>query len=199
MFGVVNPTLDAMRVRASYVHDVDAAAILCPIVEPSKEEPFRSLIIKWLKLDNPFESTNLIKTRDLVYIEPTGILHFANGDRVGYHLKHSIEFPQTKPQLIVIRAKLSYCGFYRQIHANFIDVFGTSTMVPGGNVRRFISVRAATETLLSTSNLVFCAQMKKMSWILQQQRSVGFQRERKKLRDVQQDYYVRIHGNIREK
>ncbi|EGZ14404.1 hypothetical protein PHYSODRAFT_378582, partial [Phytophthora sojae] len=107
MFGVVNPTLDAMRVRASYVHDVDAAAILCPIVEPSKEEPFRSLIVKWLAIDNPFESTNLMKTRDLVYVEATGILHLSNGDRVGYHLKHSIEFPQTKPQPNVIRAKLS--------------------------------------------------------------------------------------------
>ncbi|KAG6616772.1 uncharacterized protein IUM83_17953 [Phytophthora cinnamomi] len=126
MFGVVNPTLDAMRVRASYVHDIDAAAILSPIVEPSKEEPFCSLIVKWLTIDNPFESTNLIKTRDLVYIEATGILHFANGDRVGYHLKHSIEFPQTKPQPNFIRAKLSYCSFYRQIHANVIDVFGTN-------------------------------------------------------------------------
>ncbi|GMF48712.1 unnamed protein product [Phytophthora fragariaefolia] len=61
MYGVVNPTLDVMRIRASYVHDVHTAAILRPIVEPSKEEPFRSLIIKWLTLDNPFESTNLIR------------------------------------------------------------------------------------------------------------------------------------------
>ncbi|KAE8987890.1 hypothetical protein PF005_g20692 [Phytophthora fragariae] len=162
MFGCVNPTLDVMRIRAS------------------KEEPFRSLIVKWLTLDNPFESTNLIKTRDFVYIEATGILHFANGDRVGYHLKHSIEFPQTKPQPNVIRAKMSYCSFFRQIHTNVIDMFGTSTMVPGGDIRRFISIRVATDALLSTANLVFCGQMKKLSWMLQQQRSVGLQRERNK-------------------
>ncbi|KAG6616804.1 uncharacterized protein IUM83_17950 [Phytophthora cinnamomi] len=180
MFGCVNPTLDVMRIRASYVHDVHTAAILCPVIEPSKEEPFRSLIVKWLTLDNPFESTNLIKTRDFVYIEATGILHFANGDRVGYHLKHSIEFPQTKPRPNVIRAKMSYCSFFRQIHTNVIDVFGTSTMVPGGDIRRFISIRVATDALLSTANLVFCGQMKKLSWMLQQQRSVGLQRERNK-------------------
>ncbi|KAE9348268.1 hypothetical protein PF008_g7425 [Phytophthora fragariae] len=155
MFGCVNPTLDVMRIRASYVHD-------------------------WLTLDNPFESTNLIKTRDFVYIEATGILHFASGDRVGYHLKHSIEFPQTKPQPNVIRAKMSYCSFFRQIHTNVIDMFGTSTMVPGGDIRRFISIRVATDALLSTANLVFCGQMKKLSWMLQQQRSVGLQRERNK-------------------
>ncbi|GMF58453.1 unnamed protein product [Phytophthora fragariaefolia] len=180
MFGVVNPTLDVMRIRASYVHDVHTAAILCPVTEPSKEEPFRSLIIKWLTLDNPFESTNLIKTRDFVYIEATGILHFANGNRVGYHLKHSIEFPQTKPRPNIIRAKMSYCGFFRQIHTNVIDVFGTSTTVPGGDIRRFISIRVAADALLSTANLVFCGQMKKLSWMLQQQRSVGLQRERNK-------------------
>ncbi|GMF48713.1 unnamed protein product [Phytophthora fragariaefolia] len=180
MYGVVNPTLDVMRIRASYVHDVHTAAILCPIVEPSKEEPFRSLIIKWLTLDNPFESTNLIKTRDFVYIEATGILHFANGDRVGYHLKHSIEFPQTKPRPNIIRAKMSYCGFYRQINSNVIDVFGTSTTVPGGDIRRFIANRVATDSLLSTNNLVFCGQMKKMSWMLQQQRTMGEQIQRNK-------------------
>ncbi|EGZ14407.1 hypothetical protein PHYSODRAFT_506484 [Phytophthora sojae] len=180
MFGCVNPTLDVMRIRASYVHDVHIGAVLCPVIEPSKEEPFRSLIVKWLTLDNPFESTNLIKTRDFVYIEATGILHFANGDRVGYHLKHSIEFPGTQPRPNIIRAKMSYCSFFRQIHTNVLDVFGTSTMVPGGDIRRFISIRVATDALLSTANLVFCGQMKKLSWMLQQQRSVGLQRERNK-------------------
>ncbi|GMF43672.1 unnamed protein product [Phytophthora fragariaefolia] len=180
MFGVVNPTLDIMRIRASHVHDIHTAAVLCPIVEPTKTAPFRSVIVKWLSLDNPFESTNFIKTRDFVYIEATGILHFANGDRVGYHLKHSIEFPQTKPQPNIIRAKMSYCGFYRQIHPNVIDVFGVSTMVPGGDIRRFIAVRAATDTLLSTNNLVYCGQMKKMSWMLQQQHAVGERRARNK-------------------
>ncbi|EGZ12324.1 hypothetical protein PHYSODRAFT_257126 [Phytophthora sojae] len=174
MFGVVNPTLGSMRIQTSYVHDVDAAAILCPIDEPSEEEPFRSLVIKWLPLD----ASLIKKARDFVYIEATGILHFGNGDRVGYHLKHSVELNQTNPQPNVIRANLSYCSFYRQSHTNVIDVFGT--MALGGKIGRYVSVRVATEALLSTYNLVFCAQMKKMSWMLQQQRSMGLQRGRNK-------------------
>ncbi|KUF85317.1 hypothetical protein AM588_10000879 [Phytophthora nicotianae] len=94
MFGVVNPTLDVMRIKASYVHDLDSAAVLCPVVEPSEEEPFRSLVVKWMTIDVPLQSTNLVKCRDFVYIEATGILHFTNGDRVGYHLLHSIDFPR---------------------------------------------------------------------------------------------------------
>ncbi|KAE8902909.1 hypothetical protein PF005_g17944 [Phytophthora fragariae] len=111
MFGVVNPTLDVMRVKASYVHDIDSAAVLCSVVEPSAEEPFRSLIIKWMTIDVPLQSTNLVKSRDFVYIEATGIVHFANGDRVGYHLLHSIDFPQTKPLSNMIRGNLSVLDF----------------------------------------------------------------------------------------
>ncbi|EGZ14453.1 hypothetical protein PHYSODRAFT_509643 [Phytophthora sojae] len=175
MFGVVNPTLDVMRVKASYVHDLDGGAILCPVVEPTEEEPFRSLIIKWMTIDAPLQSTSLVKVRDFVYIEATGILHFTNGDRVGYQLLHSIEFPQTQPRPNVIRANLSYFSFYRQIEENVVDVFGTSTVAPGGDVVRFISVRVATEALLSATDLVFCGQMKKMSWMMQHQHSMDRQ------------------------
>ncbi|POM73889.1 Hypothetical protein PHPALM_9211, partial [Phytophthora palmivora] len=171
MFGVVNPTLDVMRVKASYVHDLDAGSILCPIIEPNEEEPFRSLIIKWMTIDAPLQSTSLVKVRDFVYIEATGMVNCENGDRVGYHLIHSIEFPQTKPRHNVIRANLSYFGCFRQIENNAIDAFGSSTVAPGGDVMRFISLRVATEALLSANNLVFCGQMKKLSWMLQRQHS----------------------------
>ncbi|KAG1692243.1 hypothetical protein DVH05_025673 [Phytophthora capsici] len=169
MFGVVNPTLDVMRVKASYVHDLDAGSILCPIIEPNEEEPFRSLIIKWMTIDAPLQSTSLVKVRDFVYIEATGIIHSENGDRLGYHLTHSIEFPQTKPRPNVIRGNLSYCGVFRQIDRNVIEAFGSSTVAPGGDVMRFISLRVATEALLSANNLVYCGQMKKLSWMLQRQ------------------------------
>ncbi|KAG6616784.1 uncharacterized protein IUM83_17925 [Phytophthora cinnamomi] len=178
MFGVVNPTLDIMRVKASYVHDLDGGAILCPIVEPTEEEPFRSLIIKWMTIDAPLQSTSLVKVRDFVYIEATGILHFANGDRVGYQLLHSIEFPQTNPRPNVIRANVSYFTFFRQVEENVVDVFGTSTVAPGGDVMRFISIRVATDALLSATDLVFCGQMKKMSWMLQHQHSMDRQTQR---------------------
>lgn len=140
MFGVVSPTLDVMRVKASYVHDLDAGSILCPIIEPSEDEPFRSLIIKWMTIDAPLQSTSLIKVRDFVCIEATGIVHVDNGDRVGYHIIHSIEFPQTKPQPNVIRASLSYFGFFRQIDHNVIDAFSSSTVARGGDVMHFISI-----------------------------------------------------------
>lgn len=171
MFGVVNPTLDVMRIKASYVHDLDSAMVLCPVVEPSEEEPFRSLVIKWMTIDVPLQSTNLVKCRDFVYIEATGILHFTNGDRVGYHLLHSINFPQTKPLPNKIRGNLSVFGFFRQIDENVIDNFASGIVDPGGNIMRFLLIPSAAEALLSATNYVYCGQMKKISWMLQRRHS----------------------------
>ncbi|RLN77608.1 hypothetical protein BBJ28_00000454 [Nothophytophthora sp. Chile5] len=171
MFGVVNPTLDVMRIKASYVHDLDSAAVLCPVVEPSEEEPFRSLVIKWMTIDVPLQSTNLVKSRDYVYIEATGILYFANGDRVGYHLLHSIDFPQTKPLPNKIRGNLSIFGFFRQVNHNVIDNYASGTVDPGGEIMRFLLIPAAAGALLSATNYVYCGQMKKLSWMLQRRHS----------------------------
>eukprot|EP00644_Phytophthora_capsici_P002015 jgi/Phyca11/575529/estExt2_Genewise1.C_PHYCAscaffold_740161 len=123
MFGVVNPTLDDMRIKASYVRDVDSAAVLCPVVGPSKEDPFRSIVIKWVAIDVPLHSTNLVKSRDFVYIEATGTTFLLNGDRVGYHLMHSIDFPQTKPLPKRIRGNLSVFSCFRQKPGYLIEDF----------------------------------------------------------------------------
>ncbi|KAG6616759.1 uncharacterized protein IUM83_17915 [Phytophthora cinnamomi] len=171
MFGVVNPTLDVMRIKASYVHDLDSAAVLCPVVEPSPDEPFRSLVVKWMTIDVPLQSTNLVKCRDFVYIEATGILHFTNGDRVGYHLLHSVEFPQTKPLPHKIRGNLSVFGFFRQIEPNVIDNFASGIVDPGGDIMRFLLILTAAEALSSATNYVYCGQMEKISWMLQRRHS----------------------------
>ncbi|ETK77246.1 hypothetical protein F441_16810 [Phytophthora nicotianae CJ01A1] len=176
MFGVVNPTLDVMRIKASYVHDLDSAAVLCSVVEPSVDEPFRSLVIKWMTIDLPLQSTSLVKSRDFVYIEATGIVHFANGERVGYHLLHSIDFPQTKPLPNMIRGNLSVFGFFRQMEQNTIDIYASGTVVPGGKIARFLSIQVAAEALLSATNYVYCGQMKKLSWMLQHRHS-SFERQ----------------------
>lgn len=176
MFGVVNPTLDVMRIKASYVNDLSSAAVLCPIIEPTVEDPFRSLVIKWMQIDLPLVSTNLVKNRDYVYIEATGILHFANGDRVGYHMLHSIDFPQTHLLPNKIRGRLSICGFFRQVNTNVIDNFAGGTVDPGGDILRMLLLPAAAGALLSATNYVYCGQMKKLSWMLQKRQSAAARR-----------------------
>ncbi|GMF43368.1 unnamed protein product [Phytophthora fragariaefolia] len=171
MFGVVNPTLAEMRIKASYVHDLDSAAVLSSVVSPSKAEPYRSLVIKWMSIDLPFQSTSFVKSRDIVYIEATGTIFLRNGDRVGYHLLHSIDFPQTTPLPGKVRASLSLFSCYRQIDRNVIDTFACATVDPGGDIMRKLSISVAASAMVCVTNYVYCGQMKKLAWMLQQQHS----------------------------
>ncbi|POM68083.1 Hypothetical protein PHPALM_15802, partial [Phytophthora palmivora] len=95
MFGLVSPTLEAMRIKASYLNDFSAAAVLETIVEPTVDEPFQSVVVKWMEIDIPGASFGILRNRDYVYVESTGIMNLKNGERVGYHLLHSVNFPQT--------------------------------------------------------------------------------------------------------
>ncbi|KAL3659802.1 hypothetical protein V7S43_015105 [Phytophthora oleae] len=53
MHGVISPTLEAMRIKASYVEDFDGAAVLDTIVEPNLQDPFQTLTLKWMEVDIP--------------------------------------------------------------------------------------------------------------------------------------------------
>ncbi|POM58122.1 Hypothetical protein PHPALM_37279 [Phytophthora palmivora] len=171
MLGVMNPTLETMRMKASYVHDVNDAAILAPIIVPTEVGPFLSVVVKWMQRDLPLESTNLIKNRDFVYIEATGILHFPNGERVGYHLMHSIAFPQIRPLPNIVRGNLSICCMFRQLNENVIDNHSFSTLEPGGELLRFLMIPIAAECLLSAINYEPCGQITKLAWMMQRRRT----------------------------
>ncbi|KAG6950976.1 hypothetical protein JG688_00013923, partial [Phytophthora aleatoria] len=142
MFGIVNPTQEIMRVKASYVKDYSDGAVLANIVVPTVEDPFRSVSVKWTQINLPLNQTGLVQNRDFVCLEATGILHFANGDRVGYQLLHSIDFPNTQPLPGTIRARHKIIGFYCQISRNVIDTYAFDTVHPGGKVFRSVALNA---------------------------------------------------------
>ncbi|EGZ14630.1 hypothetical protein PHYSODRAFT_332982 [Phytophthora sojae] len=162
MFGILNTTRDAMRVKTAYVGDIDNGAILCPVVEPTDDEPFRTLTIKWMIADSSSS-----KCRDFVCIEATDILQLDNGERMGYHALHSVEFPQTKPLPMIIRGNLSSVNFFRPIHSTIIDNFGSCFVDPGVKAMRRLFVSNTAKTMLTATNYVRCGQMKKLAWMLQ--------------------------------
>ncbi|KAF4316346.1 hypothetical protein BBO99_00008641 [Phytophthora kernoviae] len=169
MFGTVNPTQDIMRVKASYVKDYDDGAVLANVIVPTVDDPFRSVTVKWTQINLPLGSTRLVCNRDFVCLEATGVLHFANGDRVG----HTIT------------------GFYRQTNHNVIDTFAFDTVDPGGKVIRKLALLASGEALLSTNNYVTCGQKKKLNWLLQRRvAEARFNRQRSSTRNGFQDESV---------
>ncbi|KAL7678865.1 hypothetical protein Plhal304r1_c091g0171961 [Plasmopara halstedii] len=142
MFGLVCPTLESMRIKASYLHDFSAAAVLATILEPTEDDPFRSVVVKWMEIDIPGASFGFVRNRDYVYLESTGILHLKNGERVGYHLLHSVSFAQTHERPGRIRGNMSLCGIFRQDGPDRTDCRG---------------VRYS-----------YCGQMKKLAWLVEQ-------------------------------
>ncbi|GMF43367.1 unnamed protein product [Phytophthora fragariaefolia] len=166
MFGVVNPTLNDMRIKASYVHDLECAAVVRSVVQPTKHDPFRSLVIKWMTIDVPLPSS-LIKSRDFVYIEASGMTYLCNGDRIGYHLQHSIDFPETKPLPNKIRGNMSVFSCFRRKRRQVIENFAWGVVDPGGDIMRSLAVSVAAGQLLTATNYVYCGQMKKLAWMLE--------------------------------
>ncbi|EGZ14640.1 hypothetical protein PHYSODRAFT_506349 [Phytophthora sojae] len=171
MFGTVNPTTDIMHIKASYVRDYSDGAVLATLVSPTASEPFRSVTVKWFQIDLPLSRTGLLHDRDFICLEASGILHFANGERVGYMMLHSIESPKTQPLPNVIRAKHNCTGFFRQIAPNVIDTFCFDSVEPGGNLPESVVLPVCANALLSATNYVECGLMKKLTWLLQRRRA----------------------------
>ncbi|KAE9281688.1 hypothetical protein PF008_g27825 [Phytophthora fragariae] len=168
MYGVVSEDLETMRMKTSYVDDFSGAAVLGSVVMPSLEDPFQSLVIKWMELDIPFHSTSLVKNRDYVYLEGTGYVTTPQGERMGYHLLYSVNFPQTHALPNRVRGNLSIIGFWRQISANAMEMYATGIMDPvdAGLVRKLVVSNMA-NLFLSSLKYAYCGQMRKLAYMLE--------------------------------
>jgi hypothetical protein len=167
MFGVTCHTLEIMRIKASYIDDIQGAAVLSTIVEPTVNEPFLSLVVKWMEFDIPGSKLNLVKNRDYIYLEGTGYVYLDNGDRVGYHLLHSVNFPQTHELPNRVRGNISICGFFRQIGPDVMEQYVTGIMDPRGDMIRVLAVPNLAGAFLSTLKYAYCGQMRKLAFMLE--------------------------------
>ncbi|KAE8981055.1 hypothetical protein PF005_g23395 [Phytophthora fragariae] len=173
MFGVVNPTLEVMRIKSSYVDDISRAAVLSTIIEPLLESPFKSLVVKWMEFvselsssvfdttcpeaqtsycvspqfDLPFQSAGLVRNRDYIYVEATDVVHLTNGEKVGYHILHSSPSLRRPGR---VRASTSICGVFRQVRPNACEIYATGLMDPGGDMIRKLVVPNMATAFLST-------------------------------------------------
>lgn len=167
MFGLLNTTLDAMRLKTSYIDDAHGAAILARLVDPTVERPFDAVHLKWLELDMPLSAASIIHNRDWVYLEATGFATLSNGERVGYDLLHSVHFPVTVELPSRVRGRFAMCLMFRQSAPNSVENYSIGTFEAGGELPRFMQVALGAKALLSASQYAYFGQMKKLSWMLE--------------------------------
>lgn len=169
VYGIVNPSLDTMRVKTAYIHvNLADIAVLETLASPTLENPFQSLTIKWVINSQKLLLRPAVNNRDFIYIEATGITHTSNGERIGYHLLHSVHFPQTHELEGLVRGNMSACGLYRQKpeNPNEVDVFFKGILDPGGLAMRSLVVIAAVDVFIAIWKYVECARLKKLTWLM---------------------------------
>ncbi|OWZ14849.1 hypothetical protein PHMEG_00011596 [Phytophthora megakarya] len=60
-----------------------------------KVDPFRSMIIEGMSINVPLSTSNLIKSREYVFVEETDILNFTNGEHIDHHFLQSAGLPES--------------------------------------------------------------------------------------------------------
>lgn len=182
MYGVINHSKELMRTRSSYLDDrmVDCN-VLATIIQPSKADPMRSLTLKWLVKRLPFIVGPIVRFRDFVYIESTGILVAPSGQRIGYHIQHSVDVPGIRElhELNIVRANLSTCALYpERRRPGDVELYVKSFMDPCGGVPANVALGFTASAVLSSWKNIRCAQMKKLNWLLNNTTSTVRQRQR---------------------
>lgn len=117
----------ALRLRTIYSDDALCdSRMLGSLIKPTATEPLRSLTFKWVVKANPaFITPPIVRLRDVVYLESTGITITAEGERVGYLLLHSVQLPGIRElhEYKIARANVSFCYLYHQVADNVVSVY----------------------------------------------------------------------------
>jgi hypothetical protein len=163
MYAVVAPSTEAMRIKSAIIQDgVVDCKVLHEVVTPTMDDPFHHVNVTWRLFAQPDQ-------RDHVCLDSTGIATSVKGERIGYHLTHSVGFEQV-PSLAsynITRGNISVCSLYVQNSPSTVRVYA----------RGFFDLNQAKNELVNSAGLnaiathwmsfprkVECAQVKKLLW-----------------------------------
>ncbi|KAE8903120.1 hypothetical protein PF005_g21689 [Phytophthora fragariae] len=166
MLGIVSPTLESTRSKASFIDDRSEAAVLSIAKAPTRNNPFDSVVVNWMELDVRRRSMGLVKNRDYIYVEATGIRMLQNGARLGYRLMHSVDFPQAHVLEGRVRAKLSVCCFFRQENESSVLIYMMGMMDPMSDGVRRVVVPRFVKAMLAPLKYAYYGEMKKLTQAL---------------------------------
>lgn len=176
MYGLLRTTSEMLKIKTVYMDDKNAdAKVLATILEPSVEDPMRSLCLKWSLSDFAAPVVKrFVRPRDFVYLESLGFRETSDGERLGFIFMHSIQVPgiHVLEEYQIVRASISFCGLYRQLPDGELDFYMKGFVDSAGDIHKGIAVPATADAMLSFRKAVYCAKMKKLNWSLKTQKSV---------------------------
>jgi hypothetical protein len=191
MYGVASPDAQSMLLKATVVKNtlINGAVLAC-IDAPCDADPFRFLGVKYFVKGPPTALQGIVRPRDLVFIEATGITTRPNGERVGYQLLHSVDPPQYRDMtpragVDVTRGRISSCSIFREMPAGLgsrhakVDVYVKGYVEAHGKLLDSVALTAASTGFMSSWNSVECANLRKLMWCFRQLPDAGRGRRRK--------------------
>ncbi|KAG7387903.1 hypothetical protein PHYPSEUDO_013554 [Phytophthora pseudosyringae] len=171
MYAIVTPTEQAMKIKSNCTHDgVIDRKVLHEIVRPSVDDPFRHVSINWSLYADP-------DPHDYICVEATGVVRTLRGERVGFHLQHSVAFSQISSfseSHSVERGNRSICSLYRETTAGEVQCYvrGFFDFRDGDNeLLTNIALHPIANQWLSFSRHIEFAHMKKLVWRLRRNSS----------------------------
>lgn len=145
--------------------------ILATIEGPTKEDPYRFLGVKWFTNEYPLGVSAIMQRRDFLIVEATGLAYDSNGETVGYIVYQSVEIPQVPElkELKIIRGYSSVCFINRQVTESTVGIFSRGFLDARGCLSPSVGIALIANSIISAVNIMECANMKKLTWILSQQ------------------------------
>lgn len=172
LHGAMCATTDTMRCNSQYIEDGVADCCVLATVENVKiNDPFTSLSVRWAVNENSKLVRSIVKSYDHVYLDATGFTQLSNGERVAYHLVHSIDFKGTTPPLTqYFRGQVASIGFWRQVQPNVVEIHGHGVFaLPSERARHLFIPALATSLSKSMVHVFHSSQMKRLAWAVREQ------------------------------
>lgn len=149
---------------------VDDVQILARIQEPTFDDPFRFLGVKWWAHSTPGTAGRFVKPRDSVVIESSGMALDADGERFCYLLTHSFmldEVPEFK-KFGRLRITFSTCRIVRTHEATGnVEIFCRGFIDSAGSLSERLATYLFCESLMRMPRIMEEANKRKLAWLLQ--------------------------------
>jgi hypothetical protein len=142
--------------------DVADCALLHTMEGPTPDDPYHFLGYKWFVRKSP---SHLLKHRDSVYVESIGLTKTRSGDKLGYHIMHSVDLPDfpTMRDRHCLRASQSIRTLYRQRPGNIVEVFLLGNVGPAGKLAGRLGDVFVHDMFFNMPKLVECGEAKRLT------------------------------------
>ncbi|KAG1689205.1 hypothetical protein DVH05_021455 [Phytophthora capsici] len=162
---LVTKSQEELALVVRYLHGASSdCGILHTMEAPTDEDPFHFLGFKYY-VSQAVGDPRLCKRRHCVYLEDSGFTRTRTGEKLGYHIMHSVHLPQF-PDLRSrnsIPALMSTRFLYRQREQGIVEVFMLGNIDIKGLIVKPISQRYAMETMFNMARLLDCSETKRLT------------------------------------